>query len=283
MIAGDLFNCTDKIYRPWEFTFSNESAPIRNIAIPYFFYGLPMYFLKMLSQLGAVKDYTLSTDKSESNLVSVQATTLIYYPRMFMTLFSIVVDIVLFNLAELCELDKPSVLVTFASSYIAMIYLTRTFSNSVETILFSVLLYLIIKSIKSQYVLNDKFLFTEDSNNVLSASSNGIKIENKASSSSSSTSPASSPKKRLRLFDIFKYNYLGSYIGLILAVGVFNRPTFIIFSFMPVVYWILYGLENCYSLHQVISYSLRRVFSIGRVLLPVSALLVIIDTAYFYK
>lgn len=63
VIAGDLFKCGDKIHRTWEFEFgrdplTNETVqePIRNMAIPYFFYGLPLTFLKYFSELGNLEN-----------------------------------------------------------------------------------------------------------------------------------------------------------------------------------------------------------------------------------
>ena len=87
VIAGDLFNCGDKIYRPWEFTFSRDNQtnavtqePIRNMAIPYFFYGLPLSILKYFSQLGSIKDYTTqplqqNQQITEFNFITVQTNT----------------------------------------------------------------------------------------------------------------------------------------------------------------------------------------------------------------
>jgi phosphatidylinositol glycan class Z len=295
IVAGDLFNCADKIYRPWEFTFGNVTShgqtvtqqPIRNMALPYFFYGLPLAVLRYVSQLGATRDFSVASTKlhTDLSLITVQTNTLIYYPRFFMTICSVVVDIALFNLADLCDLDNSSVLITFASSYIALVYLTRTFSNSIETILFATLVYLVIKSIKSQYVLNDKFL-VESSNShggarsVISAANNEFKINK---SNDSDHSSLSSSIKRIRLFDIYRYNYLGSLIGFVIAVGVFNRPTFIIYSFVPVVYWTLYGLDNCHTYYQMFGYMARRLVTISKSFVPTAAFFVAFDTAYFYK
>jgi phosphatidylinositol glycan class Z len=313
-ISGDLFNCSDKmIYRTWEFTLNKTSGqePIRNMAIPYFFYGTPLMILKYFSSLGSIRDYTpyindLSLTPSNFNMISVHANTLIYYPRLFMTFYSLIIDISIYLICDLCELDKASVLITFASSYITLVYLTRTFSNSIETVLFSLLILLILKSIKTQRVLNDKFLVaTNESSNEkslsLSSSSLSKRQVNKVTKIiSTTTSPelastlegknsvniqpqSLTALKRLRLFDIYKYNNLSSQIGIVTCVGVFNRPTFMIFSFVPLFYWLLYGLENCNHFSEWLRYLWRRCLSLTKLAVPLAFLFVLFDTCYFYK
>lgn len=310
IISGDLFNCSDRIYRPWEFNFKlNNSTgeilqePIRNIAIPYVFYGVPLAILKTLASVGIVKDFTAlrpnDDDVERENMITIQTHTLIYYPRIFMSFFTIIIDFCLLKIAELCDLDIASILVTFASSYIAIVYLTRTFSNSIETIFFTLLICFILKSIKSQYVLNDKFLVATDSSASSSSdkkSTNKIKniigsnnseitdtlIKNQLNSATNEPS-ATTGIKRLRLFDIYKFNDMGNLIGVVVCMGVFNRPTFIIYSAVPVAYWLLYGLENCNYLSQAFMFIWRRFLSLIRFALPVAFLLVLFDTIYFYQ
>ena len=257
------------------------------MAIPYFFYGLPLYILKYFSQLRATPDFSFSSQQhgSDATLITVQTNTLIYYPRLFMTLCSLIIDIVLFNLANLCDLDTSSVLLTFASSYIAIVYLTRTFSNSIETLLFALLIYLIIKSIKSQYVLNDKFLVESSSKvkNVVSSAGNEFKITKSSDNDYATTSSLSSSIKRIRLFDIYKFAYLGEWIGVILAIGVFNRPTFLIFAFVPLAFWTLYGLENCNTFYQVMHYAAKRLLAVSKWFMTFALAFIMFDTVYFYK
>ena len=168
VISGDLFDCSDKmIHRAWEFSFNKTSGqePIRNMAVPYFFYGLPLLLLKQLASLGSVRNYSAyMSDETPVNLnvINVHANTLVYLPRLFMTFCSLVVDMSMYLICDLCELDKASVLITVASSYVTLVYLTRTFSNSIETVLFALLIFFVLKSIKRQRVLNDKFLLASN-------------------------------------------------------------------------------------------------------------------------
>lgn len=280
IISGDLFNCSDKIYRAWEFELKNDQEPIRNIVIPYLFYGIPLYILKVLSNLGSIKDYTLSpTSMTDSNILTVQANTLIYYPRLFMTMYSLTIDLCLLKISCLCEFDESSVLLLFSSSYVTIVYLTRTFSNSIETILFSILVYLVIKSIKTQKILNERFLIESvdgATKSVISSNSNEFQV-NKLSPKAKNSS-----FKRLKYFGIFKWNYLSEWIGVCLCLGVFNRPTFLIFAFIPILFWIQTGLNSC-TLRQFLLYSFKRTLSIGKFFIPLSFLFSFIDTLYFYK
>lgn len=136
VLAGDLFNCRDRIVRTWEFgNESSEQLPIRNIAMPALFYALPLAALKSLASL-------------TGGLIKLNAATLIYYPRLFMTICSLLVDLCVFKLANKLFADRTSSsLIMLASSHLSLVFLTRTFSNSIETFLFAVLNYLVVRSL----------------------------------------------------------------------------------------------------------------------------------------
>lgn len=283
-ISGHVFNCSERMHLTWEFQFTNTSAPIRNIAVPYFFYGLPLFALKHLVR--AFSDLN-SFRNENNNLITVQANTLIYYPRIFMTLCSFLIDFTLLKIADYWSLDQTSVLITFATSYITLVYLTRTFSNSIETILFTLLIYLVVKSIKSQHILSDKFLIASNNSPkhkqpvIVASTSPDLVPSTLFDSKRNEASHKSTVMKRVRLFDIYKCDYLGSKIGILVCVGIFNRPTFIVFALMPVVYWLLYGLENCNNFKQCYSFIWRRLFALSKLTLPVLVVLVMADTIYY--
>lgn len=301
VIAGNLFKCEDSVIRPWEFQFKNATnqatgmsyiqEPIRNIAIPYLFYGAPLSLLKFLNSLLTIKDYSILTSKLENGftITPVQANTLIYYPRVFITLCSVIVDFTILKSSEEFGLDGFSVLVTFATSYLSMVFMTRTFSNTIETMLFSVLIYLVIKSIKSQRVLNDKFLVASEhgkssTSTLIASSSDFVKSTFQKERSSTRLNPQKSDTlKRIRLFDIFKSNYLGDWIGFVVCIGFFNRPTFLFFATIPLGYWILYGLDGCNSFQQFISFIFYRCLSLIKLALPCLIFLVLFDTMYYLE
>ena len=88
--------------------------------------------------------------------------------------------------------------------------------------------------------------------------------------------------KRLRLFDIYKFSNMSTHIGVVTCVGIFNRPTFVIYAFVPIAYWLLYGLENCNRFSEWLRYFSRRLLSLIRFAAPLAALFVLFDTVYFY-
>ena len=275
----------------------NESnriqEPIRNIAVPYFFYGLPLMFLKFLNGLVGVKDYAATFDGPQVDkfvITPVQANTLVYYPRLFMTVCSLVIDFSLLKSSELLGLDGTSVLLTFATSYVAFTYLTRTFSNTIETILFSALIYLVLKSIKSQHVLSDKLLIATGNDKkktltLLASTSDLINSTFQQLQPPQQHQPDSKAAtlKRIHFFDIFRFDSLGGWIGLVICIGVFNRPTFLFFAAVPVAYWLLYGLESCPNIQQASSFIWRRILKVVKYSLPCLVFLVLIDTCYYHN
>lgn len=296
VIAGHVFNCSDWMHHTWEFKFTNQSDPIRNIGIPFFFYGLPFMFLKFLVNVFSIPDFTLMRNGifNDNSLISLQANTLIYYPRIFMTICSCITDFSILKIAEYCGLDETSVLITFASSYVTLVYLTRTFSNSIETILFSLLLLFVVKSIKSQHILNDKFLIASNNSPkhkqpVIVASTSPDLVASTFNNESKTThkkdlvDKQSTVMKRIRLFDIYKCDYMGNYIGAIVCLGFFNRPTFLVYALVPCVYWLLYGIENANSCKQGFVFIWRRVCALIKLALPVIVTLILIDTIYYLE
>lgn len=67
-----------------------------------------------------------------------------------------------------------------------------------------------------------------------------------------------------------------------MCLGIFNRPTFLIFAFVPTLYWILNNLENFKSLRESISSILQRAAYLSTYFTPASISLILIDTVYFY-
>jgi phosphatidylinositol glycan class Z len=198
VVTSDLFN--KHAYRTWEFQVTNSTKPIRNIAIPYLIYGLSIKCLNILTNIG---------------LASITTNTLILFPRLMQTMLSLLGDYYVYKTAKLLNLNANNCLILYSSSYVTLVYLTHTFSNSLETILFAALLYYTVKSAKSS-------------------------LENVP------------------------------IIGLITCIGVFNRPTFIIYAFVPILY-LAYRHKNLLKyLGLLLSYSL-----------VTAASLVIVDTFYY--
>lgn len=66
---------------------------------------------------------------------------LLLFPRLLMTILSFICDYCLFKICVIFQESYIDKLIVFASSYVTLVYSTRTFSNSIEMILTSLLLY----------------------------------------------------------------------------------------------------------------------------------------------
>lgn len=191
-IGGRIFN--SKVLVPWEF---DPRSPLRNTLFPMIFSGSSFWFLSKLT-----------SDPS--------AYWLMVLPRFMVTLFSLAADWAVSNLLwdqEVVDINtdsmpatkagrqdgssyriKPSlhssigvnnIRLMFASSYICFTYLTHTFTNSIELVLFSVLIMLTL----SYHKMTSK-----------DGTAHGLVL------------------------------------GSALALGLFNRPTFVIFASYPLIW-----------------------------------------------
>lgn len=176
IVYGDVAELN--VHRTWEFT---SSKPIRSIVFPYFITAIPAAIIRLLSHLQYKPDVYL----------------LLVLPRLLICLLSFFQDICIYKICISTNLNYKPCLIFFSSSYVTLVYLTRTFSNSLESLYFAVLMFLL-----SQFLKNLK-LFNKDMSNLYF---------------------------RSYIFDSFMY-------GIILVLGFFNRPTFICFSVFPTIIW----------------------------------------------
>ena len=204
VVTSDLFD--KNAFRTWEFQLTNSSKPIRNIAVPYLTYGISIELLKFLTKIG---------------IFSVTTNNLILFPRLIQVLLSLLGDFYVYKISKLLNINANKCLVLFSSSYVTLIYLTHTFSNSIETVLFAAFLFYTIKSLKC--------------------------LENNENT-----------------------DFHLQIIGLIACVGVFNRPTFVIYCFVPICY-LAYRYKSLAKLIVLLSsYSLITALSF-----------IIVDTFYY--
>lgn len=121
VVAGDLFGI--KVHRTWEFT---SLYPIRSAAVIYMTAGLPLWILK------CIWPYVGAPGTVPSPYMLLVA------PRLFACLASFACDYAVYHLSAPSRRIKSIGL--FASSYVALVFYTRTFSNSVESWLLALLL-----------------------------------------------------------------------------------------------------------------------------------------------
>ena len=211
VISGDHFDID--VNKPWEY---NSTFPIRTVLIPQITIGVPYAILKRLSQY--ILFYFGTTLKSPYFLV--------LFPRLLMCGLSFVSDYCLYKICYMYGQNYKIRLIAYASSYIMLVYGTRTFSNTIELILTALLLYYASycmayseKVVVQSDYLSDKY----------NTARNGVERV-KYYKLKASLPPHS-------LNHCFK-------IATVTVIGIFNRPTFIAFAFTPIFFWLQRGLGS---------------------------------------
>ena len=132
--AGDVFGF--KHTRTWEWS---EGFPLRTPVFPYAFTGLPFYILK--------------TAFPEDTITSRM---LVVAPRLFMAIASLIVDLAVCKICQHLRVDPVPSLVILATSFVSLVFYARTFSNTVESILFALLLLVVTSSMSNGNVMRSK-------------------------------------------------------------------------------------------------------------------------------
>ncbi|KAI1301598.1 GPI mannosyltransferase 4 [Halotydeus destructor] len=134
-IARDVLSV--KSYLPWEFT---QEAPLRSIFMPEIIAGTSFKLVKLI----------------EAGMEITSPWLTLVLPRLFITMLSFVCDFSISRaMISLKSTDtaRRLAMFAFASSSVSLVYLTHTFTNSVETILFSILVALCLeKSTFTHYI-----------------------------------------------------------------------------------------------------------------------------------
>lgn len=127
VITGDIFGTRTE--RTWEF---NSTSPLRSVTLNTIILGGPLFALKSMDY---VFNFVTGCTIVGPYLISI-------LPRLVMLALSFISDYTVFQICILYKHSYNQCLTTLASSYVMLIYSTRTFSNSVELALMSTLIYL---------------------------------------------------------------------------------------------------------------------------------------------
>ena len=211
MRTGDEYSLEH--IRTWEF---NNTFPIRSIAIPYVSIKIPFNYLRFLSMYIR---YYLDIDMRNSYVLLV-------YPRLLMALLSFVNDWSLYQICKSYTLKSEIRLITMASSYVILVFGTRTFSNTFEMCLCSFLLYIVAESMVHSNTVVFQLEFLQ-----------------------SKYEKAKSTVEKVKLYKMKASLPSHSYnkcflISTICVIGVFNRPTFLVFGLPIVFFWLTRGLGS---------------------------------------
>ncbi len=117
--AGDALKL--QVERTWEF---NVTSPLRSMVIPTALFGGP---LRVFAALNALL-FNLT------GLSAITAYTVLVVPRLAMVALSFVVDYSVYQVCLLYQHSFNRCLVTLASSYVMLVYATRTLTNSIEMV-----------------------------------------------------------------------------------------------------------------------------------------------------
>ncbi|KAK6194487.1 hypothetical protein SNE40_000113 [Patella caerulea] len=183
--AGDILNID--VFRAWEF---NWTMPLRSISFPYIIGGLPFVVLKYLQ---------------DNSFMNITSNWLLVLPRIWMTVLSLITDYSVHVMCQTFDFDSNLAMKLYASSYVTLVYMTRTFSNSLESVLLAVFFIVLLKIT--------------------------VVPENKRQESKPKyhQNPYLKPLSERAVF----------FLGIVTTVGVFNRPTYLLFILLPATLWIL--------------------------------------------
>lgn len=214
--SGDIFGFEH--IRTWEF---NEDFPVRTVAFPYVFAGFPLYILKKVLGEGAITSRTL-----------------IVAPRLFISATSLIIDLSVYKISRHLHIDPAPSLCLLGTSFVTLVFFTRTFSNTAEVILVALLLQLVVSAISSGNTIRTK-------------------------------------KDCLRYFSM----------GVVVAAGVWIRPTFVAFASVPLVCLLLDICALKWTSNKTtikfIGHTLRYCTCLGLGSILTMLVLIIADSHYF--
>lgn len=137
IMARDTLQLKSRITWEW-----NTTEPARNIAFPFLSAGLPFNLLKMLQ-------------------VEYSANILIILPRLAMLSMTYLIEIFLILIISNEKANKNNIellVLFFRSSHVSLVFLTRTFSNTLETLFFAMIIF-IVGRIKENEEKTSIFMF----------------------------------------------------------------------------------------------------------------------------
>uniref|UniRef100_A0A8C0GYW5 Mannosyltransferase n=1 Tax=Chelonoidis abingdonii TaxID=106734 RepID=A0A8C0GYW5_CHEAB len=212
VMAGDILDL--QVYYPWEFL---SNSPCRTVVFPLITSGITYWMIKSLQQLGMWSN-------------GINSYTLLVSPRLLLTTFSFILDYSVYWLAPFWGADRWNALVLLAGSYVTLVFYTRTFTNTLEGLLFALLMVL---------------------------------VSPKAVGYGTDISQAKPTRSSL--------------IGIITVAGFFNRPTFLAFALMPLLYWAVLNATTQHSIKTIANHLLKLVSSTAFTAIIFTAA----DTLYF--
>lgn len=175
---------------------------------------------------------------------------LILLPRLTLLIFSFFGDATIYFIGKKFRLNALACVLTYSTSYVTMVFYTRTFTNTFEA-----LLYLAFGSI-----------FAREFSPVLT----------KSLSKRNFSKREKNFDKKHRKSKIFSTGFL---LGIITALGFYNRATFLIFTLMPFVIW--FTLDDFRNMTELWEKTSHKLYSLIISAMTTSFFISLFDTYYF--
>ncbi|XP_063240991.1 GPI mannosyltransferase 4 [Bacillus rossius redtenbacheri] len=245
VVAGDVFDL--EVSRPWEF---NTTFPVRSAAVLYGVVGVPLALLKAVSPFAALWfGWELRTP------YAVLATA-----RLAACLLSFLVDLALYRACRACGRDHRALLVALASSFVVLVYGTRTFSNTIEMALQSVLIGCVADCMALSEQVIERREYLDEQHRKAGSPADRARVH------------------KLRLLLPRHSLRRCAAVATLTVVGVFNRPTFLAFAVAPVFFWLQRGLGSASV--GLLDFHLR-MLALVLAGLPTLVLLILVDSFYY--
>lgn len=218
--------------------------------IPYFCVKLPLNFLKFIT---IYVRYYLEIDLKTSY-------ALLVFPRFIMVLFSFVNDWSLFRICKSYGVNYEIRMLALASSFVMLVFGSRTFSNTIEMGLCSVLLYIVADTMVHSNTVIFQTDFLQEKYDTAETTVEKVKIYKMMSS-------------------LPHHSFSKCWIiSTICVVGFFNRPTFLFFAMPMVFYWLMRGMGT--RTISFMDFNLRMILLILSAV-PGLVIFIIMDSLYF--
>ncbi|XP_061398694.1 GPI mannosyltransferase 4 [Musca vetustissima] len=209
VMNGDHFRLEH--VRTWEF---NNTMPVRSITIPFLLLRVPWSFLEFAALY--LREYF--------SIEILCSYTYLVFPRLVYCAISFVNDWALYRVCMLYSLRFEIRLLALGSSWVMLVFGTHTFSNTIEMALCSVLLYFVAECMITTNTIVYKKEILDEKYDKAASIGERVKIW-----------------KLKNALPTHNFNKIFA-MSTLCVMGVFNRPTFLLFGAPMVFYWLLRGM-----------------------------------------
>ncbi|XP_030384259.1 GPI mannosyltransferase 4 [Scaptodrosophila lebanonensis] len=209
VMTGDHFRLEHT--RTWEF---NNTMPLRSITLPFALLRVPWSFYEFIAL------YV----RMWCGIELVNSYAFLVFPRLIYTCLSFSIDWCVYRICRLYGLRYEIRLLALGSSWVLLVFGTRTFSNTLELVMCSWLLCLVAECMLKTNTIVYKKEYLEEKYDKAASISERVKIW-----------------KLKNALPAHNLQYLFAMSSICVA-GVFNRPTFLLFGAPMVFFWLLRGM-----------------------------------------